>query len=101
MLKYKTILSDYEALQGILDAHGAQGWRLVSVTPDTWRKSVASKPEADGISLEDLGGNGQPLHEYTASYYLLVFAIEGEWEIDEHEAALEKANQGSSRPYFE
>ena len=102
MIKYKRLLTDYEGLQGCLDIHSEQGWRLVSVTPDTFRKSIAAKPEGDGISLDDFGGDGgQPLNEYTASYYLVILSREGDRESEEHEAAMEEQLPYTSFPLFE
>jgi len=102
MIKYKRLLTDYEGLQGTLDIHSEQGWRLVSVTPDTFRKSVAAKPEGDGISLDDFGGDGgQPLNEYTASYYLVILSREGDRELDERENALEESMPFKQFPMFE
>ena len=102
MIKYKRLLTDYEGLQGCLDIHSEQGWRLVSVTPDTFRKSIAAKPEGDGLSLDDFGGDGgQPLNEYTASYYLVILSREGDREAEEHDAAMEEQLPYTSFPLFE
>ena len=74
MHKYKTILTDFEGMQGVLDAHAAQGWRLFSLAPDTWRKQDSNgrgmtPPPFDGLDT-------QPAQEYCASYYLLVFVMD-------------------------
>ena len=41
MRRYKTAVTDYEGMQGLLDSHAEQGWLLFSVTPDTWRRMVS------------------------------------------------------------
>ena len=73
MLKYKTVLSDYEGMQSTLDSNAVQGWRLFSVTPDTWRKTMPSDPSESQSPFEGLNAIGTAATEYTASYYLLVF----------------------------
>jgi hypothetical protein len=73
MVRYKTLVTDYEGMQGILDAHSIQGWRLFSVTPDTWRKSSAPQDGIDRPPFEELAQPGDVTQEYSASYYLLVF----------------------------
>lgn len=72
MPKYKTAVTDYEGMQGVLDAHAEQGWRLFSVTPDTWRKTVADDDGMDSPPFQELNTHGRT-QEYSASYYLLVF----------------------------
>ncbi len=76
MVRYKTAVTDYEGMQGVLDAHATQGWRLFSVTPDTWRKSVAPEDGLDRAPFEELAPPGDVTQEYSASYYLLVFQRE-------------------------
>ncbi len=76
MVRYKTMVTDYEGMQGVLDAHSMQGWRLLSVTPDTWRKSVAPNDGIDRAPFEELSQPGDVTQEYSASYYLLVFQRE-------------------------
>ena len=72
MHRYKTVVTDYEGMQGLLDAHAAQGWRLFSVAPDTWRKSVGQDSGMEPPPFEELNAPGGS-QEYSASYYLLVF----------------------------
>lgn len=72
MHKYKTVVTDYEGMQGALDTHAAQGWRLFSVSPDTWRKTQSSDAGMDTPPFEELNPHGHT-QEYSASYYLLVF----------------------------
>ncbi len=74
MLRYKTIVTDYEGMQGVLDTHAMQGWRLFSLAPDTWRKSLATEGGGmDRMPFEELNRPGDATQEYSASYYLLVF----------------------------
>jgi len=76
MLKYKTMVSDYEGLQGCLDMHASQGWRLFSLSPDTWRKSMPSAEKDGDVPFNTLTSGGKASEEYSASYYLLVFQRE-------------------------
>lgn len=76
MLRYKTAVTDYEGMQAVLDMHAMQGWKLFSVSPDTWRKSVAPNDGIDRAPFEDLPVPGDMTQEYSASYYLLVFQRE-------------------------
>lgn len=73
MRRYKTIVTDYEGMQGILDTHAEQGWLLFSVTPDTWRRTVSETSGMDSSPFEELDTNSRAMREYSASYYLLVF----------------------------
>lgn len=73
MLRYKTVVTDYEGMQGVLDIHSMQGWRLFSLSPDTWRKSIAPNDGIDRAPFEELSEPGDSTQEYSASYYLLVF----------------------------
>ena len=73
MHRYKTVVTDYEGMQGHLDTHAAQGWQLFSVSPDTWRKSVTADLGMDTPPFAEIGSPGSPTPEYTASYYMLVF----------------------------
>jgi hypothetical protein len=71
MLRYKTVVTDYEGMQRCLDDSAESGWHLFSVTPDTWRKVHSS--ENSGDSLEAMGVPiGESPTQYSASYYLLV-----------------------------
>jgi hypothetical protein len=78
MHKYKTVVTDYEGMQGTLDTHSAQGWRLFSLTPDTWRKMSGGGRGMEPPPFDDL--DTQPTQEYSASYYLLVFVIDDSME---------------------
>ena len=73
MVRYKTVVTDYEGMQAVLDSHAMQGWRLFSATPDTWRKSAAPGDGIDRAPFEELTQPGDVTQEYSASYYLLVF----------------------------
>ena len=74
MHKYKTVLTDFEGMQGVLDTHAAQGWRLFSLAPDTWRKQNSSGKGMTPPPFDDL--ETEPMQEYCASYYLLVFVLD-------------------------
>lgn len=97
MVKYKSVVSDYEGMQALLDTHAAQGWRLFSVTPDTWRKSVASEGD-DRPPFDELTTSGKPSEEYSASYYLIIF--ERDEFLDPHERAA-SAEESLPRHFFE
>ena len=73
MVRYKTVVTDYEGLQTCLDTHATQGWRLLSLSPDTWRKSLPSGDGDEDAPFNSLASGGKPTIEYSASYYLLVF----------------------------
>ncbi len=75
MVKYKSLVTDYEGLQANLDTHTSQGWRLFSVTPDTWRKS-ADPGGSDSAPFDELSTAGKATSEYSASYYLVIFERE-------------------------
>lgn len=72
MQKYKTAVTDYEGMQRVLDTHAEQGWKLFSVSPDTWRKTVADDEGMESPPFQELNPHGRT-QEYSASYYLLVF----------------------------
>lgn len=72
MQKYKTAVTDYEGMQRILDTHSELGWKLFSVTPDTWRKTMADDDAMESPPFQELNTHGRT-QEYSASYYLLVF----------------------------
>ena len=75
---YKTMVVDYEAMQACLDQHAEQGWKLKSVTPDSWRRVLNVKaPSTPGEPL-DAHDSGAPEEELVASYYLLVFVRDDE-----------------------
>ena len=90
MQKYKTIVTDYEGMQTALDSHAEQGWRLFSVTPDTWRKSVPSESVSNTVPFEDLNPPGTGAQEYSASYYLLVFQRDDTFDNLELQAVAEE-----------
>ena len=89
MTKYKSVITDYEGLQAVLDSHAAQGWRLFSVSVDTWRKSA----DSNGIGNPPFGelSNGKPVPEYSASYYMVVFEREDYLESSERAIAAEES----------
>jgi hypothetical protein len=98
MHKYKTMLTDFEGMQGVLDSHAAQGWRLFSLAPDTWRKVVATDRGMESPPFDDL--DTQPLQEYCASYYLLVFARDDSLEDTDRLASLQEPFPlGQARDY--
>lgn len=96
--KYKTAVTDYEGMQGILDTHASQGWKLLSVTPDTWRRNAGSGQGMESAPFEQL--EGASVIEYSASYYLLVFERDDAPGEDTLLAALEEALP-QDRPMFE
>lgn len=87
--KYKTAVTDYEGMQGILDTHGAQGWKLLSATPDTWRRNAGTGEGMESAPFEQL--EGASVVEYSAIYYLLVFERDDALGEDSRLAALEEA----------
>jgi len=89
--KYKTVVVDYEAMQSCLDLHAEQGWRLMSVTPDAWRRVMNSH----GITVQSMGvkTSDAPEEELIASYYLLVFMRE-----DDNRYELGRASASEERP---
>ena len=76
MRRYKTIVTDYEGMQAVLDTHAEQGWLLFSVTPDTWRRTVSENSGMEQSPFEELDSESRAMREYSASYYLLVFQSE-------------------------
>jgi hypothetical protein len=74
MPQYKTALVDYEGLQDFLDSCGEQGWRLVSLTPDTWRRVSGDPSASRAVGMMRTQDDGAPADEFCASYYLLVFS---------------------------
>jgi hypothetical protein len=76
MRRYKTVVTDYEGMQGVLDAHAEQGWELFSLTPDTWRRSLSENSDLEQSPFEELDTQNRGVREYSASYYLLVFQSE-------------------------
>ena len=90
MVKYKSVVTDYEGMQALLDNHSAQGWRLFSVTPDTWRKSTGA-PGADPAPFDELTTSSSPTQEYSASYYLVIFEREEFLDVHERAASAEES----------
>ena len=89
MVKYKSVVTDYEGMQALLDTHAAQGWRLFSVTPDTWRRS-ASSSATDTAPFDELSGATSPTLEYSASYYLVIFERDEFLDMHERSASAEE-----------
>ena len=54
MKRYKTAVTDYEGMQGVLDTHAEQGWELFSLTPDTWRRSLSENSDLEQSPFEEL-----------------------------------------------
>lgn len=96
--KYKTAVTDYEAMQGVLDTHASQGWKLMSVTADTWRRNSGTGEGMEAAPFEQL--EGASVVEYSAIYYLLVFERDDSLGEDSRLAALEEALP-QERPVFE
>ncbi len=88
MYKYKTVVTDYEGMQGILDTHAAQGWQLFSAAPDTWRRMASAGGSMTPPPFDDL--DTQPVQEYSASYYLLIFTRDEPLDEPDRLAALEE-----------
>jgi hypothetical protein len=91
---YKTIVTDYEGMQESLLVYGSQGWKLVSVSPDTWRIVVSKLGDSDTLGLGSAGSladsNLLNSQELSASYYLLVFEREDDIPVAvAHESAVE------------
>jgi hypothetical protein len=99
MVKYKSVVTDYEGMQALLDSHGAQGWRLFSLTPDTRRKSVASDG-SDSPPFDELTTSGKPTEEYSASYYLLIFEREDLLDDRERVGMAEESLPMTPRHYY-
>ena len=90
MRRYKTVVTDYEGMQGILDAHSEQGWLLFSLTPDTWRRSLSESSDLEQSPFEELATQNRGTREYSASYYLLVFQSDESRDTTESYAAAEQ-----------
>lgn len=73
MRRYKTVVTDYEGMQGVLDTHSEQGWVLLSLAPDTWRRTFSESSGMEQSPFEELDSSSRSMREYSASYYLLVF----------------------------
>ena len=90
MKRYKTAVTDYEGMQGVLDAHSEQGWELFSLTPDTWRRSLSENSDLEQSPFKELATQNRGTREYSASYYLLVFQSDEGRETTESYAAAEQ-----------
>jgi hypothetical protein len=90
MRRYKTAVTDYEGMQGVLDTHSEQGWELFSLTPDTWRRSLSENSDLEQSPFEELDTQNRGMREYSASYYLLVFQCDESREGTESFAAAEQ-----------
>ena len=104
MRRYKTAVTDYEGMQGILDTHAEQGWLLFSVTPDTWRRTFSenSDLEQSPSPFEELDANSRGSREYSASYYLLVFqSDESRDTVESYAAAEQPLPYSAQMPVFE
>ena len=102
MRRYKTVVSDYEGMQGVLDTHSEQGWVLFSLTPDTWRRTVSESDGMDQSPFEELDSGSRAMREYSASYYLLVFQREDRLDAREaYASAEEPLAYSGSRSEFE
>src|ERR1700721_2102629 len=76
LYQYKTIVTDYEGMQEALSVYGGQGWKLASVTADTWRILTGKLGDVDSLPLSAHAGSTES--ELSASYYLLVFERQGD-----------------------
>lgn len=90
MKRYKTAVTDYEGMQGILDTHAEQGWELFSLSPDTWRRSLSENSDLEQSPFEELATQNRGTREYSASYYLLVFQSDENRDTTESYAAAEQ-----------
>ena len=90
MRRYKTVVTDYEGMQGVLDTHSEQGWILLSLTPDTWRRTFSENSGMEQSPFEELDSSSRGMREYSASYYLLVFQCDEGRELRESYAAAEE-----------
>lgn len=101
MTKYKTMVSDYEGMQSILDNQAESGWKLFSVTADTWRKIVQTEDLDGAEANEGLAPPPRPAAEYSASYYLLVFIRESNSDVETWQAQAEEMLPSQGRHFFE
>ncbi len=90
MKRYKTAVTDYEGMQGVLDTHAEQGWQLFSLTADTWRRSLSENSDLEQSPFEELATQNRGTREYSASYYLLVFQSDDSRDTVESYAAAEQ-----------
>jgi len=101
MRRYKTVVTDYEGMQGILDAHAELGWFLLTVTPDTWRRTFSENSGMEQSPFEELDSSSRGMREYSASYYLLVFHRDDTHAMREAYATAEEPLTFSQMPDFE
>jgi len=102
MRRYKTIVTDYEGMQGVLDTHAEQGWQLFLLTPDTWRRTFSENSDAQQSPFEELDTSNRGSREYSASYYLLVFhSDEGRDTVESYAAAEQSLPFSNQLPMFE
>ena len=102
MKRYKTVVTDYEGMQGVLDAHSEQGWELLSLTPDTWRRSLSENSDLEQSPFEELATQNRGTREYSASYYLLVFqSDEGRDTVESYAAAEQPLPYSIALPGFD
>ena len=101
MRRYKTVVTDYEGMQGVLDSHAEQGWALVSLTPDTWRRTFSETSGMEQSPFDELDDSSRSTREYSASYYLLVFGREDTHAVREAYATAEEPLTFSHLPDFE
>ena len=83
-------------MQETLSVYGAQGWKLVSVTPDTWRTVSGKLGSPDSLNLNPSPSDSSE-REFSASYYLLVFERQGDLV---HGVAQESASETLEYPDF-
>ena len=101
MKRYKTVVTDYEGMQGALDTHSEQGWELFSVTPDTWRRTLSPNSDLEQSPFEELDTQSRGTREYSASYYLLVFLCEeGRDTVESYAAAEQPLPYSAALPGF-
>ena len=101
MRRYKTVVTDYEGMQGVLDSHAESGWALLSLTPDTWRRTFAEDSGMEHSPFEELDSKTSPMREYSASYYLLVFQRDENLDMRESYATAEKSLPFGQLPNFD
>ena len=102
MRRYKTVVTDYEGMQAVLDSHSEQGWVLFSLTPDTWRRSLSESSDLEQSPFEELDTQNRGVREYSASYYLLVFqSDEGNDTVQSYAAAEQPLPYSASLPGFD
>lgn len=102
MRRYKTVVTDYEGMEGVLDSHSEQGWVLFALTPDTWRRSLSENSDLEQSPFEELDTQNRGVREYSASYYLLVFQSDDSNDtVQSYAAAEQPLPYSASLPGFE